>query len=67
MKNLGSLKYFLDIEVARNANNLYLTQRKYVLDIVSEIGLPSSKPASTLVEQNHQLATDKSGFFSTPD
>lgn len=53
MKNLGSLKYFLDIEVARNATSLYLTQQKYVLDIVSETGLLGSKPASTPIEQNY--------------
>jgi len=35
MKDLGLLKYFLGIEVARNADGFYLSQRKYVLDIIS--------------------------------
>lgn len=67
MKYLGPLKYFLGIEVARNASGLYLTQRKYVLYIVSKTGLSGPKPASTHIEQNHQLATDKSGFLSVPE
>lgn len=39
MKDLGKLKYFLGIEVARSAEGIYISQRKYVLDIVAETGL----------------------------
>lgn len=37
MKDLGVLKYFLGIEVAHGKDGLFLSQRKYVLDIVSEV------------------------------
>ena len=37
MKNLGGLKYFLGIEVARSKEGIILSQRKYVLDLL-EIG-----------------------------
>ena len=56
MKDLGPLKYFLGIEVARSADGFFLSQRKYTLDIISEIGLSGAKPADTPLEQNHQLA-----------
>ena len=39
MKDLGPLKYFLGIEVARGASGLFLRQRKYTLDIISEASL----------------------------
>ena len=38
-KDLGSLKYFLSIEVARSSKGLFLCQGKYTLDILTEAGL----------------------------
>ncbi|CAA7044030.1 unnamed protein product [Microthlaspi erraticum] len=56
MKDLGKLKYFLGIEVARNADGFFLSQRKYALDILAESGLLASKPALTPMELNHKLS-----------
>ncbi|CAH9140336.1 unnamed protein product [Cuscuta epithymum] len=56
MKDLGHLKYFLGVEVARSAVGIYLCQRKYTLDIISEAGLLGAKPASFPMEQHHGLA-----------
>jgi hypothetical protein len=56
MKYLGKLKYFLGIEVARNATGIFLSQRKYVLDLISDCGLLGAKLAIILIEQNHWLA-----------
>lgn len=47
MKDLGRIKYFLGIEIARGAEGMFLSQRKYVLDIVNEAGLLGCKPVST--------------------
>ncbi|CAJ2659174.1 unnamed protein product [Trifolium pratense] len=55
MKQLGDLKYFLGIEVARSKHGIFLCQRKYTLDLLSETGLLASKPAETPIEQNHKL------------
>nr|KYP75381.1 hypothetical protein KK1_008108 [Cajanus cajan] len=52
MKDLGILKYFLGIEVARGKDGLFLSRRKYVLDIISEAGLLGARPVSTPMEQN---------------
>ena len=37
-KNLGMLRYFLGIEVMRRKHEIFLSQRKYVLNLLSEIG-----------------------------
>ena len=37
-KDLGRLKYFLGVEVMRSKRGIFLSQRKHVLDILSETG-----------------------------
>lgn len=64
MKDLGFLKYFLVIEVTHNVSGLYLNQRKYVLDVITEASLFRSKHAVTPIEQNHHLATASGLFLS---
>lgn len=63
MKDLGKLKYFLGIEVGRGDEGFLLTQRKYALDLISDVGLLGSKPAATPMEQHHKLALDKSPYL----
>ena len=55
MKDLGGLKYFLEIEVARSQQGIFLCQRKYVLDLLTDTGMLDCKPADTPIVQNHHL------------
>ncbi|KAM2000679.1 hypothetical protein ACFX16_007955 [Malus domestica] len=55
MKDLGALKYFLGIEVARSQQGIFLSQWKYVLDILIETRMLACKPADTQIELNHKL------------
>jgi hypothetical protein len=55
MKDLGALKYFLGIEVARSKQGIFLSQQKYILDILTDTGMLASKPVDTPMELNHQL------------
>ncbi|XP_012065914.1 uncharacterized protein LOC105629006 [Jatropha curcas] len=45
-KDLGYLKYFLGLEVARSDSETFISQRKFILDTLTECGLSDSKPAS---------------------
>ncbi len=59
MKNLGGLKYFLGIEVARSREGIFLSQRKYVLDVLTEVGCWN---ASQLIPQLFRIT----GLENTP-
>ena len=69
LKDLGNLKYFLGIEVARSAQGISFCQRKYVIDLLTETGILDCKPAETPIEVNHglsiygdQVPTDKDKY-----
>ncbi|GJS70337.1 ribonuclease H-like domain-containing protein [Tanacetum coccineum] len=47
IKDLGKLKYFLGIEVVDTDKGIFLNQRKYVLDLLSEYAMLACKPAKT--------------------
>jgi hypothetical protein len=55
VKDLGQLRYFLGIEIARSNKGIVLSQRKYVLDLLSDTGMLGCRAASTPIDQNHQL------------
>lgn len=55
MKDLGRLKYFLGIEVLRSTQGIFICQKKYILDLLTETGMLECKPADTPIVVNHGL------------
>jgi Reverse transcriptase (RNA-dependent DNA polymerase) len=52
IKDLGKLTYFLGIEITHSQKKLFISQRKYVLDLLKETDKLKCKPAKTPIETN---------------
>lgn len=61
IKDLGPLKYFLGIEVARSADGMVLSQRKYTLDNLKDSGMEGCSPSTFPMEQNARYNLDEKG------
>nr|CAE03643.1 OSJNBa0060N03.8 [Oryza sativa Japonica Group] len=55
VKDLGPLRYFLGIEIARSSKGIVLSQRKYVLDLLTDTGMLGCRASTTPIDRNHQL------------
>ncbi|XP_022143670.1 protein GIGANTEA-like isoform X2 [Momordica charantia] len=55
IKDLGTLKCFLEMEFARSKKGIFVNQRKYVLDLLEETGLFGCRIAETPIGPNLKL------------
>jgi hypothetical protein len=55
IKDLGSMRYFLGMEVARSKDGIVVSQQKYILDLLKETGMSGCRPADTPMDPNAKL------------
>jgi hypothetical protein len=66
MKDLGHLNYFLGIAVRRHKHGLFLSQKKYVEDILSRAGMASCKSCPTPVDTKSKLSGTHNVQYEDP-
>ena len=57
LKDLGDLKFFLSLKIARSQKGIHLCQRKYTLELINDASLLGCKPTKTPMEHNLKLST----------
>jgi len=65
-KDPGCLRYFLGIEVSYSHAGINLSQRKYVLDILGEVGFLGVKPIDTPTDPNMKLDAEHGELLHDP-
>ncbi|GJX14562.1 putative ribonuclease H-like domain-containing protein, partial [Tanacetum coccineum] len=61
MSSMGELTFFLGLQVEQRKNGIFLSQDKYVYNILKKFGFSSVKTASTPMETHKPLSQDTTG------
>ena len=66
VKDLGDLTFFLGIEAIRDNNGLHLSQRRYILDLLTRSQMDKAKPCLTPISTSQLLSKSDSKPFADP-
>ncbi|XP_062103212.1 uncharacterized mitochondrial protein AtMg00810-like [Humulus lupulus] len=66
LKVLGSVQYFLGFEVCRDSFGLYLSQRKYIKDLLHKVNLSDAKPQPTPMCSYSKLSLSSGALLADP-
>ncbi|GKA08701.1 ribonuclease H-like domain, reverse transcriptase, RNA-dependent DNA polymerase [Tanacetum coccineum] len=61
MSSMGELTFFLGLQVKQSNAGIFLSQDKYVKDILNKFDFRTIKPASTPIEAHKSLGKDEEG------
>ncbi|GKA57914.1 putative ribonuclease H-like domain-containing protein [Tanacetum coccineum] len=61
MSSMGELTFFLGLQVKQTTAGIFLSQDKYVKDILNKFNFRTIKPASTPIEAHKSLGKDEEG------
>ncbi|KAK8931024.1 hypothetical protein KSP39_PZI016079 [Platanthera zijinensis] len=66
-KDLGSLRYFLGIEVTDHDDSIFVSQRKYALDLLSDLGMSDCRSMDSPLEPGEKSLHAESKSFESPE
>ncbi|XP_068323099.1 uncharacterized mitochondrial protein AtMg00810-like [Pyrus communis] len=66
MKDLGLLHYFLGLQISYTSEGLFVSQTKYINELVDKVDLQDSKPCATPCLPYHRLLKDDGKPYHSP-
>ncbi|XP_017191781.2 retrovirus-related Pol polyprotein from transposon RE1 [Malus domestica] len=66
IKDLGALHYFLGIQVTKTAQGLFLSQSKYIQDLLQKVEMMDAKACDTHCLPNNRLLKDDGTPYNNP-
>ncbi|KAL0315510.1 UNVERIFIED_CONTAM: Retrovirus-related Pol polyprotein from transposon RE1, partial [Sesamum radiatum] len=67
IKDLGTAKYFLGLELTQSSHGLHVTQHKYLMDILLDASMTDAKPVSTPFPPGLKLTLDGGSLLPSPE
>ncbi|GKD53176.1 uncharacterized mitochondrial protein-like protein, partial [Tanacetum coccineum] len=61
MSSMGELTFFLGLQVKQKSDGIFISQDKYVTDILKKFGFQDVRPASTPMDTENPLLKDSDG------
>ena len=66
MKDIGPASYFLGLEIAKTADGLFVSQRKYIQDLLKSYGMTKVAPLKLPMDTHIKLTADKGDLLPNP-
>lgn len=66
MKDMGPVSYFLGLEIDRSEAGFFISQRKYVMDLLKEFGMRGTTPLKLPMDIHMKLTPDKGELLQDP-
>ena len=61
MSMMGELKFFLGLQIRQQRNGIFISQEKYLKDVLRKFGMQDCKGVKIPMPTNGQLCTDENG------
>ena len=64
MSMMGELKFFLGLRIRQQRNGIFISQEKYLKDVLRKFGMQDCKGVKIPMPTNGHLCTDENGKTS---